>query len=105
MRSLVLIYICCLMIVPAAFAQRLATVMPMPTNVDKVDFFLLPADLGDEIYTRGGHTMLRVVDHVANTDWDFNWGTFDFDDPAFLPKFLKGVLPYSLDIVSHSLVS
>ncbi len=45
-----------------------------------------------------GHSSFRVYDPVNKIDWMFNYGTFDFDDPLFTPKFVKGQLDYYLSI-------
>ena len=76
----------------------LDTSMPIPRDVSKVDFSLLTVDIGNAIWARGGHTMLRVHDRDAQTDWAFNWGLFDFAAPGFVFKFLEGIQIYKLGI-------
>lgn len=49
---------------------------------------------GDDLYSLFGHTALRIVDSVRNTDIVYNWGTFDFDTPNFYLKFMQGKLLY-----------
>jgi hypothetical protein len=39
---------------------------------------------------------LRIVDSAANTDIIYNYGTFNFDDPDFYSKFVRGKLMYFL---------
>ncbi|MDX9801700.1 MAG: DUF4105 domain-containing protein [Spirochaetia bacterium] len=56
---------------------------------------------GDEIYSLFGHSSFRVYDPENRIDWMYNYGTFDFDDPAFVPKFVSGKLEYYLDINSY----
>ena len=53
---------------------------------------------GNEIYSLFGHSSFRVFDPLTGIDWMFNYGTFDFDDPLFIPKFVKGQLHYYLAI-------
>lgn len=49
---------------------------------------------GDEIFNSWGHTGIRVYDPTNNIDHIFNYGMFSFEEPNFLPKFLKGKLLY-----------
>ena len=53
---------------------------------------------GDEIYSLFGHSSFRVYDPENNIDWMFNYGTFDFSDSLFVPKFIAGKLDYYLDV-------
>ena len=57
---------------------------------------LLTCTPGSELYSVFGHNALRVVDSVAGTDIVYNYGTFDFDDPSFYTKFVRGKLLYFL---------
>ena len=61
---------------------------------------LLTCTPGTELYSTFGHSALRVVDSFTNTDVVFNYGTFDFYDPQFIPKFVKGKLEYYVDTSS-----
>ena len=54
---------------------------------------------GDEIYSAFGHTAFRYVDRDNNIDILYNFGTFDFRDPDFVPKFVHGQLDYFLGVV------
>ena len=58
---------------------------------------LLTCSPGTELYSTFGHSALRVTDNKAGTDIIYNYGTFDFYDPAFLLKFTRGQLLYYLD--------
>jgi hypothetical protein len=71
---------------------------PMPANVGEVEIYLLTRGAGADVYTKYGHTMIRVVDPSNRLDVSYNWGAFDFDTPGFTLKFVRGVLPYNLDI-------
>jgi len=74
---------------------------PMPADLDQTDFYLITVGLGDELYTRFGHTIVRVVDRQAEADYNFNWGTFDFDEPGFAVKFFRGILMYRMAMASY----
>lgn len=53
---------------------------------------------GDPVYTFAGHSALRVQDPVHDIDRLYNYGTFEFDDPLFIPKFTYGYLRYHLSV-------
>ena len=57
---------------------------------------LLTCSPGAELYSVFGHNALRIVDSAAGTDIVYNYGTFDFDDPNFYTKFVRGKLMYFL---------
>jgi hypothetical protein len=64
------------------------------TQNTKLGFSLLTCDAGDDLYTIWGHTAIRVVDSVNHTDFVFNYGSFDFNTPNFIAKFMRGDLMY-----------
>ena len=55
---------------------------------------------GDAIYSAFGHTAFRYVDTDNRIDALYNFGTFDFRDPKFVPKFVQGQLDYFLGVVN-----
>ncbi|GHT02391.1 membrane protein [Bacteroidia bacterium] len=55
----------------------------------------------NEAYTIYGHTALRLYDPEQRTDVVFNWGTFDFDAPHFLYRFVKGETDYFLSYTDY----
>lgn len=63
---------------------------------------LLTCSPGQELYSVFGHSALRIVDSVAGTDIVYNFGTFDFNDPDFYTKFVRGRLRYFLSQSSFS---
>ncbi len=70
-------------------AQRLST---------KARISVLTVSPGDELYSKFGHSAIRVYDPVRHIDWVFNYGTFDFNTPHFYFKFIKGRLNYMLSV-------
>ena len=52
----------------------------------------------DAVYTYFGHTAIHIQDAQNNIDWTFNYGVFSFDQPFFIPKFIKGTTDYELGI-------
>lgn len=65
---------------------------------------LLTYSPGDELYSSFGHSSLRVKNLGDDTDWVFNYGTFDFDDPKFYLGFMRGNLYYRLSRLPYSYV-
>jgi hypothetical protein len=59
---------------------------------------LLTCTPGKELYSTFGHSALRVTDTSTGADLIFNYGTFDFDDPAFYSKFTRGKLLYFVSV-------
>jgi len=57
---------------------------------------LLTCAPGQELYSTFGHTAIRITDSIRRTDIVYNYGTFDFDDPNFYMKFVRGKLDYFL---------
>ncbi|MEM6646163.1 MAG: DUF4105 domain-containing protein [Bacteroidota bacterium] len=53
---------------------------------------------GDQVYSRFGHSAFRVQNRVTGEDLVFNYGTFSFQDPLFVPKFVYGRLDYMLSV-------
>ncbi len=69
---------------PSAFAQ----------DSSHIRVSLLTCTPGDEVYSTFGHSALRIVDSSSVTDIVYNYGTFNFDDPGFYTKFIRGKLLY-----------
>jgi len=61
---------------------------------------LLTCSPGDELYSLFGHGALRVYDSSSQRDIVYNYGTFDFDDPDFYTKFIRGKLLYMVSVSS-----
>ncbi|MBX5438745.1 MAG: DUF4105 domain-containing protein, partial [Thermoflavifilum sp.] len=59
---------------------------------------VLTCGTGSELYTLFGHSAIRVIDSSRGLDLVFNYGTFDFSDPHFYWKFIRGKLLYFLSV-------
>lgn len=57
---------------------------------------LLTCSPGSELYSIFGHSALRIVDSTVGTDIVYNYGTFNFSEPGFYNKFVRGKLLYYL---------
>src|SRR5215218_1527696 len=63
---------------------------------------LLTCSPGEELYSTFGHSALRVTDSVTSQDIVYNYGTFNFDEPGFYTKFVRGKLLYYLSTEEFS---
>ena len=82
---------------PAAIAQSGSSFSPMPRALsDSVQVSLLTMMPGREAYSLFGHSALRLQDDASGLDRTYNYGTFDFDQPFFVARFLRGSLDYQL---------
>lgn len=59
---------------------------------------LLTCAPGDELAEIFGHSALRITDSSSTTDYVYNYGTFDFGDPGFYLKFIRGKLLYFISV-------
>src|SRR2546423_13573683 len=57
---------------------------------------LLTCTPGEELYSTFGHSALRIIDSANNKDIVYNYGTFNFEEPGFYTKFIRGKLLYYL---------
>ena len=57
---------------------------------------LLTVSPGEELYSTFGHSALRITDSVSHSDIVYNYGTFNFDEPGFYMKFIRGKLTFYL---------
>jgi hypothetical protein len=56
---------------------------------------------GDPVHSMFGHSAIRVHDPARGIDRLYNYGTFDFSDPFFIPKFAYGHLRYFLSVAPY----
>ncbi len=71
----------------------------IPANTE---FSLLTASPGDDVHNIFGHSALRMRNDSLKLDIVFNWGTFNYKTPNFVPKFILGKLPYRLSVSRYS---
>lgn len=66
-------------------------------SICRLRISVLTCSPGDDLYSLFGHNALRITDSVKRLDIIYNWGTFDFNDPDFYIKFMRGKLLYFLE--------
>lgn len=70
---------------------------------DSIQISLITCSPGKLVYELYGHTALRVREiHASGTsDWVFNYGTFSFEQPHFMWRFMLGETDYELGVVPY----
>lgn len=68
-------------------------------DTSRLRISLLTCTPGDELYSTFGHSAFRLTDSSSKVNGEaidivFNYGTFNFDDPGFYTKFVRGKLLY-----------
>lgn len=67
---------------------------------DDAQISVITVQPGEPVYTLFGHTAIRVQDPELGIDHSYNYGTFDYSDPLFVPRFIQGNLNYYLSVAS-----
>ena len=68
---------------------------------DSIRFSLLTCAPGSEIYEHFGHTAIRYENYTRKVDLVFNYGMFNFREPHFVWRFVKGETDYQLGITPY----
>jgi hypothetical protein len=72
------------------------TPIVMPRDLNVVQIYLHTVDVGGPLYTKFGHTAIRIQDPLTSTDQVYNLGTFDATDPLFAINFYRGKMYYRM---------
>ena len=62
---------------------------PVPRLSDQAEFSLVTCTPGDQIYNAYGHSAIRLNDPQLRLDFVYNYGTFNFETPSFVMKFVQ----------------
>jgi len=65
---------------------------------DSTVISLITCSPGEEVYSKFGHTAIRLNDFKNGNDFIFNYGIFSFETEDFYYKFIKGETDYQLGI-------
>lgn len=65
---------------------------------DSASISILTCRQGDEVWNTFGHNAIWVVDPITKKSEIYNYGLFNFNEPNFTIKFLRGKLLYALGI-------
>ncbi len=108
----VVLFVLLAMVCNIVFASTIPTNLPeykviIPSRTDKVrkisdsaKFYLVTCESGDEVYSRFGHSGIRVYDSETGIDEVFHWGLFSFDTPNFMGRFIAGKTDYMMGVYS-----
>lgn len=77
-----------------AQATRVPDKIIVPKDLASTKISLLTVGLGEELYMRYGHTLLRIETSAPSRVYVYNWGMFSFDDPMFAFNFFLGERKY-----------
>lgn len=73
-----------------------------PTLGDSARIYLVTCTPGREVWSKYGHTGIRVCDEANDLDIVFNYGIFSLMEKDFYLKFIQGETYYQLGIESYS---
>lgn len=91
-RSLLPVLLVFLTIFPLFAAER--TSAYKPEDEEPIRISLITCYPGPEVYALDGHEAIRV--RTADSDSIWNYGIFDFNQPSFIYRFVKGETDYRL---------
>ena len=92
MRKFLLLIFC--LLATCTFAAR-------PLS-DSAQIHLLTCTQGEQVWSKYGHTAIRVIDYPNQIDIVFNYGVFSLMEEDFYIKFVKGETYYQLGIEPYS---
>lgn len=84
----------CLLTLGTLAGGTLLSAQPVAMPGDDLEVYLMTMGQGDRIWERFGHNALGVRDRTRGTDIVYNWGTFSFEAPGFVARFVTGRMRY-----------
>lgn len=90
----------CFLLLCNANAQ--SNLSPTITLSDSAKIYLLTCTPGTEVWSKYGHTGIRVCDEHNNMDIVFNYGIFSLMEKGFYLKFIQGETYYQLGIEPYA---
>lgn len=100
-RGLLYLYLILISLVPVQFASAQTDVATLSeeatddSNSDRLEASLVTAWPGAEIYELCGHEAIRIKGPGFDKVWNF--GIFDFNEPNFVYRFVKGETDYMVE--------
>ena len=89
---------------PSSGKQMVAEKTRAEASTDSVVVSLLTCTPGSLVYELYGHTAIRVKEvGRRQSDWVFNYGTFSFEQPHFMWRFMLGQTDYELGVVPYTI--
>jgi hypothetical protein len=69
----------------------------LPGSGAELRVYLMTIGQGDEIWEKFGHNAIWIRDEGRGIDVAYNWGVFDFAQPGFYRKLMRGRMEYQLE--------
>lgn len=85
------------------FLMQIGFVSIVSAQKDSLEVSLLTCSPGQEVYELYGHTAIRCHFSGTGEDWVFNYGVFDFSEPHFISRFVRGECYYRIGAVPFDL--
>lgn len=63
---------------------------------------LISSPSTEAVYTRYGHVAFRILNPVQGTDIAYNYGMFDYNEPNFILRFVRGETDYYVEALYTS---
>jgi hypothetical protein len=79
---------------PATESTRQTTIEPNQHSSEKLRVSVITCYPGEEVYELYGHSAIRIMSERFDSVW--NYGMFDFREPNFVGRFVKGDLQYAV---------
>ena len=73
-----------------------AVAAPAPEAGSELTIYLMTMGVGEQIWEKFGHNAIWIHDARSGTDSVYHWGLFNFRQPHFIARFLKGQMLYSM---------
>lgn len=90
-----------LITIAALLLQCMAAIAQNNSNDLKIS--ILTCAQGKEIYAAFGHSAFRVQSQSRKMDKVYNYGTFNYNQPMFVLKFVRGFLDYAVSDYDYRL--
>lgn len=68
---------------------------------DNSKIYIIVCSPGDELYQAFGHSAFWIIDTTTRVNLIYHYGTFNYADPNFYTKFIRGKLDYMLAAESY----
>ena len=91
------------LLIVCLFVSGLCHAQTDANRMDSITISLLTVGAGDEVWSLYGHTAIRFQDLKTSQDLAINYGSFSFDQPFFVPRFVFGLTDYEMAIYPMSI--
>ncbi len=71
-----------------------------PAPVDRLQVYLMTMGPGAEVYERFSHNAIWIRDTTTGAELVYNFGTYDFNEPGFIGRFVQGRPRYILSVAT-----